>query len=177
MKNIIFFAGIHGVGKNFILNNARFSKTIVHLTASDVLKWREISKNPDDKRVVSISNTQDALITNLRKIVKENQYYILDGHLTLLNKEGKIERIPKETFFKINPRILIVKTAEPTIIQNRLKQRDNKEWDIDDITLMQDEEITYAKDIASMLNIPFYQLGDNQEELLNSIINLELQNG
>ena len=117
------------------------------------------------------------LIQNLKKIVKNDQYYILDGHLTLLNKEGKIERIPEETFFKINPRILIVKTAEPTIIQNRLKQRDNKEWDIDDITLMQDEEITYAKDIASKLNIPFYQLGDNQEELLNSIINLELQNG
>lgn len=177
MKNIVFFAGIHGVGKNFILNNARFSKHITHLTASDVLKWKEISDNPDDKKVVSISDTQDALITNLKKIVKKNQYYILDGHLTLLNKEGKIERIPEETFFKINPRILIVKTAEPTIIQNRLKQRDNKEWDIDDITLMQDEEITYAKDIASKLNIPFYQLGDNQEELLNSIINLELQNG
>lgn len=177
MKNIIFFAGIHGVGKNFILSNAKFSKPITHLTASEVLRWKEISDNPEDKKVVSISDTQDILITNLRKIVKDNQYYILDGHLTLLNKEGKIERIPEETFFKINPRILIVKTAEPTIIQNRLKQRDNKEWDIDDITLMQDEEITYAKDIASKLNIPFYQLGDNQEELLNSIINSELQNG
>ena len=177
MKNIIFFAGIHGVGKNFILNNVRFSKPITHLTASDVLKWKEISDNPDDKKVVSISDTQDILITNLQKIVKDNQYYILDGHLILLNKNGKIERIPEETFFKINPKVLIVKTAEPTDIQQRLRQRDNKEWDISNITLMQEEEIAYAREIALKLDIPFYQIEDNQEDLLISIINSELQNG
>lgn len=177
MKNIIFFAGIHGVGKNFILNNVRFSKPITHLAASDVLRWKEISDNPDDKKVVSISDTQDILITNLKKIIKDNQYYILDGHLTLLNKNGKIERIPEETFFKINPKVLIVKTAESTNIQKRLRQRDNKEWDINNITLMQEEEIAYAKEIALKLDIPFYQIEDNQEDLLISIINSELQNG
>ena len=130
MKNIIFFAGIHGVGKNFMLNNVKFSQPINHLSASEVLKWKEINDNPNDKKVSSISKTQDLLVTNLRKIIQDDQYYILDGHFTLLNKDGKIERIPENTFFQINPRAVIVKIADPTIVCERLKKRDNKEWDI-----------------------------------------------
>lgn len=177
MKNIIFLAGIHGVGKNFMLDKIKFSKPIIHLSASEVLKWNKISENPSDKKVSSISSTQNLLIENLKKIVKNKQYYLLDGHLTLLNKAGKIERIPEDTFFKINPISIIVKTAEPKSIYERLKQRDNREWEINKIISMQNEEIKYAKEIALKLDIPFYQIGDNQEDFLISIINSELQNG
>lgn len=174
MKNIFFLAGIHGVGKNFILNKVKFLKPIKHLSASEVLKWHEISVNPSDKKVSSISQTQNLLINNLKKIIKEDQYYILDGHLTLLNKNGEIERIPEETFFEINPKILIVKIADAKSIYERLKQRDNKEWNIKKLIAMQNEELTYAKEIASKLAIPFYQINDGQEKELSSIINLEL---
>ena len=177
MKNIIFLAGIHGVGKDFIINQARLPESIIHLTASNVLGWNDVSRDPKNKRVFSISETQDLLVTNLKKIVKDNQCYILDGHVTLLNKDGEIERIPETTFYKINPKMLIVKKAEPEIICERLKKRDNKKWDINKIILMQNEEIKYTKDIALKLDIPFYQLEDHQEELLSSIINSELQNG
>lgn len=177
MENLIFFAGIHGVGKNFILEKATFSKPVVHLTASDVLKWKEISNDPDGKKVSSIPDTQNLLIKNLKKIIKNDLYYILDGHVTLLNKEGNIERIPEDTFLQINPKCLVIKTAEPVAVYERLKKRDNREWNIEKITLMQNEEIVYAKEIASKLSIPFYQIKDNQEELLISIINAELQNG
>lgn len=177
MENLFFLAGIHGVGKNFMLNKVKFLLPINHLSASEVLQWKEINDNSHDKKVSSISKTQDLLVTNLKKIVKNDRYYILDGHFTLLNKDGKIERIPENTFFQINPRAVIVKIADPAIIWERLKKRDNKDWNIDDIILMQNEEISYAKDIALKLNIPFYLLEDNQENLLISIINFELQNG
>lgn len=98
----------------------------------------------------------------------------MDGHLTLLNKNGEIERIPEETFFEINPKILIIKIADAKSIYERLKQRDNKEWDINKLIAMQNEELTYAKEIASKLAIPFYQINDGQEKELSSIINLEL---
>ena len=38
MTNIIFLGGIHGSGKNFILQHANFQNNITHLTASEVLK-------------------------------------------------------------------------------------------------------------------------------------------
>ena len=64
MKNIIFFAGIHGVGKNFMLNNIKFSQPIIRLSASEVLKWNEINANPNDKKVSSISKTWICLHLN-----------------------------------------------------------------------------------------------------------------
>ena len=90
MENLFFLAGIHGVGKNFMLNKVKFLLPINHLSASEVLQWKEINDNSHDKKVSSISKTQDLLVTNLKKIVKNDRYYILDGHFTLLNKDGKI---------------------------------------------------------------------------------------
>ena len=160
-----------------MLNRAKFSHPINHLTASEVLNWNEVSKNPNDKKVVSISNTQELLLHNLKKIIKEDESYLLDGHLTLLNKDEKIERIPQETFIQINPKVLIVKTANPNLILKRLKERDNAVWNLDKIIQMQHEEITYAQEISSVLGIKLYILDDNQEDKLCEIVNSELKNG
>lgn len=176
MQNIILIGGIHGVGKNFMLKRTKFLNPINHLTASEVLKWSEVSKNPHDKKVVSISNTQDLLLHNLKKIVKENETYLLDGHLTLLNKAGEVERIPQETIIQINPKALIVKTAHPAIILKRLEERDNTLWDLDKIIHMQQEELAYAKEMSSLLGINLYILEDDQEDKLGKINNFELEN-
>ncbi len=176
MKNIILIGGIHGVGKNFMLSRTKFLNPINHLTASEVLKWNKISKNPHDKKVVSISNTQALLLYNLKKIIQKDQIYLLDGHLTLLNKDGDVERIPQETVTQINPKALIIKTADPNIILKRLEERDNTIWTLDKITHMQQEEIKYAQELSSVLGINLYILDDNQEDKLCEIVNLELKN-
>lgn len=79
MKSIIFIGGVHGAGKNFLLESIKLDIPFIHLTASKVLKWKEISDNPDKKLVHSITNTQDILVENLKKIVKDGQNYLLDG--------------------------------------------------------------------------------------------------
>ena len=177
MTNIIFLGGIHGSGKNFILQHANFQNNITHLTASEVLKWKDFSENPNDKKVSSISNTQNLLISNLKKIITNDGFYILDGHFVLLNKDGQIERIPETTFSEINPKALIIKTASPNSILERLKQRDNCTWSTSLISDMQKEEIQYAKEISLKLNIKLYHIEDNQESLLSQIINSEFNNG
>lgn len=176
MKNIIFIGGVHGAGKNFLLDNINSEISFIHLTASEVLKWKEISDNPDKKLVNSITNTQDILIENLRKIVKDEQNYLLDGHFTLLNKSGEIEKVPENTFMRIAPKALIVKISEPNVILQRLKKRDNQIWDLDKISTMQTQELEYAQSIAIKLKVPFYQLDDNQENILEEILRKEFIN-
>ena len=43
MKNIIFIGGVHGVGKGNICQNIKLNLNIIHLTASEVLNWKDIS--------------------------------------------------------------------------------------------------------------------------------------
>lgn len=176
MKNIIFMGGVHGSGKNFLVDSIKSGIPFIHLTASEVLKWKEISGNPDRKLVNSIANTQDILIKNLKKIVKKGQNYLLDGHFTLLNKSGEIEKVPMDTFIQIAPKALIVKVSAPDIILQRLKNRDNQIWDLDKISRMQKQELEYAQLIAIKLRVPFYQLENNQENILEDILQKEFVN-
>ena len=176
MKSIIFIGGVHGAGKNFLLERIKSDIPFIRLTASDVLKWQEISDNPDKKLVNSITNTQDILVENLKKTVKDGQNYLLDGHFTLLNKSGEIEKVPMDTFMQIAPKALIVKTSAPDIILQRLKNRDNQIWDLDKISEMQKQELGYARLIAIKLNVSFYQLEDNQENILEEILQKEFIN-
>jgi len=43
MRNIIFIGGIHGSGKGVICENIVENSNLIHLTASEVLKWHELS--------------------------------------------------------------------------------------------------------------------------------------
>ena len=43
MKNIIFIGGIHGVGKGTICKEVVLNTDLIHLTASQILKWEVIS--------------------------------------------------------------------------------------------------------------------------------------
>ena len=86
MRNIIFIGGVHGAGKNFLLESIKSDIPFIHLTASEVLKWKEISDNPDKKLVNAIKNTQNILVENLKKIEKNGQNYLIDEHFTLLKK-------------------------------------------------------------------------------------------
>ena len=66
-KNIIFIGGIHGVGKGTVCKEIASKTDLIHITASEILKWNEISSS-DNKFVNNISSTQERLIINSRKI-------------------------------------------------------------------------------------------------------------
>ena len=66
MKNdIIFIGGIHGVGKGTLCERIESELGIVHLSASEVLKWKDFNVDSSDKRVADIDATQDRLLKNL----------------------------------------------------------------------------------------------------------------
>ncbi|VAW10848.1 hypothetical protein MNBD_BACTEROID03-1808, partial [hydrothermal vent metagenome] len=142
-RNIIFVGGIHGVGKRTVCKELADKFGFQHLSASEVLKWNEIS-DLKNKRVQNFVTTQDRLITNLNQIIEPKHKYLLDGHFTLLNSFGKPEKIDESTFFEIKPDSIILLTCEPKVIYKRLNQRDNSAYDLDILEKMQEMEIEHA---------------------------------
>jgi adenylate kinase len=146
-NNLIFIGGIHGVGKGTICKEISRVTNANHIIASDLLKWYEIS-NVDNKNVANIKFTQDRLVTGLNKVINKNELPLLDGNFCLFNSIGETEKIPKETFIKINPRLIAIVTTSVNKIQERLQNRDGKIYNLDKLKEMQITEMNYAKQIA-----------------------------
>lgn len=112
---IIFIGGIHAVGKGTVCKELAQKFNFEHLSASQVLKWDELSDSKN-KKVQNLTTTQDRLLTNLYRIIEPNKKYLLDGHFTLLNSNGEPEKIDESTFIGIQPESIILLTCEPKII-------------------------------------------------------------
>lgn len=171
VKNIIFIGGVHGVGKGHLCQIIKSNINIIHLTASEVLKWKDISAI-DNKLVRDINETQDLLIVNLEKIVEEDKQYLLDGHYCLLNKNGESERVPFKTFEDLNPSKIIIVFEDAETIKQRLEVRDGKDYDLEQITHFQNMEVNYAEEISEKLNLPLLKIQSsnyNQETLIEFI--------
>ncbi|WP_312923228.1 ATP-binding protein [Empedobacter brevis] len=171
VKNIIFIGGVHGVGKGHICQIIKSNVNIIHLTASEVLKWKDISKI-DNKLVQDINETQDLLIVNLEKIVKKDKQYLLDGHYCLLNKNGESERVPFKTFEDLNLSKIIIVFEDSKTIKQRLEVRDGKNYNLAQITHFQNMEVSYANEISQKLNLPLLKIQSsnyNQETQIKFI--------
>lgn len=169
MGEIHFIGGIHGVGKGIICNKICEQTGLVHLMASELLKWNEISAI-ENKKVGNIQNTQDRLILGLINVVKPNDSYLLDGHFCLFNTEGIVEKVPLETFVKIAPKSITVVCAKVELIKQRLENRDNKAYEIDVLINMQNTEKEHAEEIATHLGIPFIEIKAGEYQALIDVI-------
>lgn len=168
-NNIIFIGGIHGVGKGTICQKLSQRYNFIHISASQVLKWEEISEK-ENKNVKNFESTQERLIYGLNEIIKPDKKYLLDGHFSLLNSEGFPERIPEVTFSKINPSAIAIITCDLKTILNRLQNRDNRLYDINILRKMQKLELESAEKISLKLNLPFFNIESSDDELLKDFL-------
>ena len=169
MGDIHFIGGIHGVGKGSICSKVCEQTALLHLTASELLKWNEISAM-DNKKVDDIPNTQDRLIVGLNNVTQANESYLLDGHFCLFNAEGNVEKVPLETFVKIAPKSITVVTDKTELIKQRLEKRDKKTYDFDVLSTMQNTEKEYAKEIAAHLDVSFIEMKNGDFQPLIEIV-------
>ena len=164
-NNLIFVGGIHGVGKGTLCHYIANELRIIHLTASEVLKWQGFNDSPQSKLVKDVSITQDKLIQNLNTIVSEENDYILDGHFCLLNKTDGIEKVSQKIFEQISPIAVILVCEQPGVICRRLDERDAKEYDLSLITEMQKKEIAYAREICHMLDVELLEITSDEKDI------------
>ncbi len=128
-NKIVFIGGIHGVGKGYICNQISLNYNVKHYSASEIIKWSEISK-PTIKTVKDIDYTQKRLIDGLTEIMINDEKYLLDGHFCLLNSEKEPERVNFNTFEQLNPFVIAVVIEDIGIILNRLSKRDDTAYRI-----------------------------------------------
>ena len=107
-----------------------------------------------DKRIAEIENNQGYLRMAVEKLKEKTSSFVLDGHFCVLDKEGNITRIPKETFEKLKPDAIVLLVEKAEIIAERRKKRDGIKVEIDQTNRFQDAEIIYAREIAEKLDIP-----------------------
>lgn len=165
--NIFFIGGIHGVGKGTICKEIASKTELIHITASEVLKWSEISSS-DNKLVENISSTQEKLIFGLNNLVDRDKKYLLDGHFCLLNSLNVPCKIDEETFDILNPRVISIVIDDIEKIAKRLENRDSKKYDFQVLNELQNMEIEYAKYLSRKYSVPYIEIMDNNyEQLLN----------
>lgn len=169
-NNVFFMGGIHGVGKSTICERLCNIYNMQYLSASDVLKWKTINSEQDNKKIKNVIENQDRLIIGLKSVVKEDNLYFLDGHYCLLNKEEAIVQVPMETFRQINPLLLCLIVGDIGDIKQRLQERDKQSYSASLLARMQAAEIDYAKEVSKVLDVPL-TIGDadNFGQIISSI--------
>ena len=171
--NITFIGGIHGVGKTTFCNKLIDEIGYIHYSASTLIrKYKEMSEK--DKSVAEIGKNQDVLLKAVQENFDGKSKYILDGHFCLLNKNNIVERISKNTFTALDLNGIIVLKENVVKIVERLKQRDDKEYDKELIEEFQVEELMYSKEIAQEMKIPYLLIdnGNNISEAVNFVKSL-----
>jgi len=170
INNIAFIGGIHGVGKSTICRLICDEVNLEYLSASELIKWKDINEDIKNKKVRDIPKTQDRLIIGLTNFIQKDKNYLLDGHYCLLNNENEIVNIPIETFKIINPISLNIILGDSIEIKYRLEKRDNRPYDLELLNRMQESELNYARQLSKTLGVTL-NIGtqNNFSELLSSL--------
>lgn len=82
--NIIFIAGVHGVGKTTICNKIKKEVNLNTYSSSDLIKRYNSSILSEEKQVNDVNDNQDILLKAISKFVDNNEVILLDGHFTLI---------------------------------------------------------------------------------------------
>jgi adenylate kinase len=151
---MLFISGIHGVGKSYFCGRVKSELGISTFSASLLISERKHAEFSSDKLIPDIDNNQPYLLAAVQELNATDPNFLLDGHFCLLNGEGKVTRIPKETFMALKPDAIVLLTEKPDVIAGRRKQRDNINHNVDEIKRFQDDEAVYAAEVAETLGIP-----------------------
>lgn len=154
-RKVVFVGGIHGVGKTTFCNQYSKDIELEHYSCSEIIKKTKdgvVASNT--KSVNNVKSNQDVLVRGLELLELNNKSLVLDGHFVLLQK-GIITRVPSTTFADLE----ITETILLTDSENRIYDRINKRDQTNTLTEqmlreMQEEEIKYAHEIATNLDIP-----------------------
>jgi adenylate kinase len=161
----IFVGGVHGVGKGSLCKCLADSLMSEYVSASKLLQW-----NSKLKFVNNVRGNQEILAELLFSNTQSDFSYIIDGHFALWNKDHACEPVPLKTFVNLNLSAIVLVTCTSEIIQNRLKERDNILYKLEDIIQLQDLEIKQAKYVAEALSIPIIVVDTTEENYTDSLI-------
>ncbi|MGN9169525.1 AAA family ATPase [Paenibacillus polymyxa] len=169
MKEYILLAGIHGVGKTYL------SKVLTEYLDFDAFSISDLIRRAGTRIESTNKNTDQAYANQslwkkeLNEINSEKRYLVLDGHFCLLDSKQSIITLPEETFLGTNLKRIVLITQKPSIIQERLFNRDGVHYPLELLTEFQMSEIKAASAFSQNYQIPLFKYDESVSisELVN----------
>ena len=161
MKKIILITGIHGVGKSYLCDKIKAMSDIPVYTASTLIKMHGVESDRQ-KRVENAHDNQNLLKFSIENYIVDD-FFILDGHTCLLDKNSAIEDI-SPSLEDLNIIGVISVVDKILSIQEKLKLRDDLKLDIEFLKEFQARDSKSACDYARKKNIPFIQVESDEIE-------------
>lgn len=150
---MIFIGGIHGVGKSYFCERITNKTGLQAYSASKLIAELKNEQFKSDKLIADIGGNQNYLLDAVNRISEKE--LILDGHFCLLNSSGEVERIPLDTFKQLPIKAIMVIYDDVSKIVVRLNARDGIKHNEETFEKFQNEELSYANEIAELLCVPF----------------------
>lgn len=168
MKAMVFVSGVHGVGKSFFCDMVKKAIGIESYSASKLIEHKKHATFSQDKLIPDIDDNQPYLLQAVNELKESGVNFILDGHFCLLNSSGKITRISLDTFQALNPDAILLLLEKPDVITARRKERDGIDVSVQSIHDFQQEECSYAKEVAANIGAKLF-ISYGKEDLSNAI--------
>lgn len=154
MPNIIFVAGVHGVGKSTLCKRMEDLYPFKHLTASDIIKKYKKPITDTSKFIADIDDNQRILVSGLKHELIDGKSIMLDGHFALLDESGNPSSVDSNVFERLTLDGIIIIIHEPKVIVQRLLERDGFQYDVELFSTLQEMEVHRGREVADALNIP-----------------------
>ena len=148
----IFVGGVHGVGKTTFIMQLNQKMKLPYFSAGKLIK-EFMNDSTSNKEVRNLNLNQNILIESIKKKQIVTETYLLDGHFCILDSNLKIQEVPIEVFKNLNIKEIFLLIADPVVIQKRLKKRDKKDYSLELIKDLQDNEKLVCKKYCKQLNI------------------------
>jgi len=165
-SNIIFVGGIHGVAKSYFCDRITNKTDLQAYSASKLIAELKNEQFKFDKLIADIGGNQNYLLDAVNRIPEKE--FILDVHFCLLNSAGEVERLPLDTYKQLPIIAIMVIYDDVSKIVEMLNARDGIKHNEAAFGKFQNEEISYAKEIAELLCVPF--AGINSESYIEDAV-------
>jgi adenylate kinase len=152
--SIVFIGGIHGVGKTIFSERASQMLKVPHFSASSLITEQRKAPAAINKRVQSVGENQNALITAIEANGIQSKQFLLDGHFCVFDSSDLINKVPLETFRTLAPIAVVVLFDDVNQIQERLEKRDKRKFNFELLNDLQKAELENAEEVCSLLKIP-----------------------
>lgn len=165
--NVIFLAGVHGVGKGYLGSPVSKKLNIRYATASQLIRDEKGHVTwSNDKRVDEVDDNQQALIAAVCRLQTSGEPLLLDGHFVLRDLNGEPKRLPIDVFERLHLKGVIVLSDEATVIAERLTTRDKNPSSFNAVAELAILEFSHAQGVCAALRLPLVCLHKATEKNL-----------
>lgn len=151
----IFLAGVYGVGKSTLADKLSAKTGIKNYSAGDLISNANGETYGANKVVSDKNKNQDILADAVSSILKTEQTILLAGHLCILGKDGNVDALPENVFYKLSIEKIILLETDVNTICRHLSERDHKDYSSNLIEEFLLTERELANKISQSLSVPF----------------------